>query len=650
MKARELLLERLMDIDRRNGTIRFNDKRMTLISVEALGILRRDLASTLGMERAKGFLMRYGWACGQHDAQSIQTMFSWDSERELYLAGPTLHTLEGTVTVEPWELHVDKDSHTLYFTGEWRNSYEVDEHVRHFGMSDEPVCYTLLGYASGYLSEIFGEPVLVTESKCRGKGDSQCVYVAKSLANCSEQERQMFRYFEAESLATELDLAYRRLHHLNQTLIQSLNLHRRLSELVFEGKNLSIIVQVIQEVMQRSVVLEGRRGQLLLSSWHETSHRFSYTSWKRQDNPVPNRESPVGPHVQCEVDGVCIDAFVILANRTRLGRLVLVGDSPIAEEAYVLVERALNVCAVQMFYEQLLLKDSEQKIGDFLDGILQGSYSEQEIAYRARMLDLNPEDAYRVMAVRVEPEEQQDDVLELIRNRFQDFHFFSKGCHILGLICCTKVQNPPWDLEKLCQSIVLHIRRRLKAVSVSVGCGRMVSSMSDIGNSYEDAKLIADWVLAQGHSTPTCGHAFGIFEGFQTVLMLVKSVGHPDVMRFYESVLGRLVQYDAAHRGELLPTLRTYLEHTGNIRRVASELYVSETGVRYRVGKIQELCGLDLNRGHDRFVVQMALQIHDSLSLAALDPRIGGQGTHHMTLPSLASAQLTEEEAVDERD
>ncbi|MCL6633415.1 MAG: XylR N-terminal domain-containing protein [Alicyclobacillus herbarius] len=647
MKARELLLERLMDIDRRNGTIRFNDKRMALMSVEALGILRRDLASTLGLERVKGFLMRYGWACGQNDAQSIRTMFAWDSERELYLAGPTLHTLEGMVTVDPWELYVDKDSHTLYFTGEWRNSYEADEHIRYFGISEEPVCYTLHGYASGYLSEIFDEPILVTEAKCRGKGDSQCVYTAKSLATCSEQERHQFRYFEAESLATELDLAYHRLHDLNQTLIQSLKLHKRLSELVLEGKNLSTIVQVIQEVMQRSVVLEGRRSQLLLSSWQEASHAHAYTAWKRKDNSLPNHDSPVGPHIQGEIEGVCIDAFTILANRTRLGRLVLVGGCPLTEEVYVLVERALNVCALQMFYEQLLTKASEQKVSDLLDGILQGLYSEQEIIYRARLLNLPPASSYRMVAIRVDPDEQQEDVLELIRSRFRDLHLFSKGHHVIGLMGETKNQEETWDVEKVCQSIVLHCQRQLKAVSVSVGCGRKTAVLSEIGASYEDAKLIADWIHAQKDHASVCVQSFGVYEDFQTVLMLVKSIGQPDVMQFYHRVLGRLVQYDAAHRGELLPTLRSYLDYTGNIRRVASDLFISETGVRYRLGKIQELCGVDLNRGHDRFVLQMALQIHDGLFL--VKPHLHTEG-QKSPCSRPAPGVLTEGETADECD
>ena len=40
-------------------------------------------------------------------------------------------------------------------SGRWRHSYEAEQHLRLFGRSDEPVCWTLTGYASGFASRIF---------------------------------------------------------------------------------------------------------------------------------------------------------------------------------------------------------------------------------------------------------------------------------------------------------------------------------------------------------------------------------------------------------------------------------------------------------------------------------------------------------------
>ena len=109
MKANQLLLQNLLDVNPRTGVIKLHDKRMALISVEALGILRTDLINTLGKDRAKGFLMRYGWACGNKAGESLREEYEWNSIKELVLAGPSMHTLEGIVTVEPDVLEIDGD-------------------------------------------------------------------------------------------------------------------------------------------------------------------------------------------------------------------------------------------------------------------------------------------------------------------------------------------------------------------------------------------------------------------------------------------------------------------------------------------------------------------------------------------------------------
>lgn len=612
-----MLFDRLIDINPRTGLITFNGKRMTLISASALGILRRDLVATLSMERAKGFLMRYGWACGQGDAQAIRSMFNWDSEEELLLAGPTLHTLEGIVTVEPWELKVDWENRSMLFTGEWRHSYEAEEHLFHFGCSEEPVCWTLVGYASGYLSEVFGRTVLAYELECRGKGDPRCVYVAKTLDRCNEAERQLARYYETESLATELDMAYQRITHLNETLMESMELHKRLSHLVFDGKNLSQIVQVVRDVVQRSVLVENRKGRLLAEAVTDPVHRDAYRCWKtRFKGPVWSQAASRGEqHDHWECEGLFIDVFAIGAGHTLLGHLCLVGDRPVSEEQHILMERAVNICALQMFYEQLMVQDARRRIADFLEDILSGRLDEPTLIRRARLLDIDPEEPRRVVAIRVEPQEELEEVCEYIRQKFVGFEAFTRNRYIVGLLPEAWIRKREWELDEFLMSVALSCVKKFKAVRLSVGCGRRAESVRDIGSSYDDALKIADFIEDVQGTGLSAEAPFGTYEQFQTLLLLIKAADHGELVKFYRSVLGRLEEYDRTHQGELLPTLRAYLEYTGNVRKVAGALYVSETGLRYRLKKIEELCGVDLDRGQDRFKIQLALQIHDSLQL-----------------------------------
>ena len=90
---------------------------MIKIPSSAFGALRRELIDTLGSERAKGFLRRYGWNCGVTDTLQLQER-EWENPKDLILAGPRIHTLNGHVQVEPTICEVDFDKGTLHFEGE----------------------------------------------------------------------------------------------------------------------------------------------------------------------------------------------------------------------------------------------------------------------------------------------------------------------------------------------------------------------------------------------------------------------------------------------------------------------------------------------------------------------------------------------------
>ncbi len=57
---------------------------------------------------------------------------------------------------------------------EWKNSYEAEQHVHHYGPAEEPVCWSLVGYISGYASACLGQEVYFREQSCSGQGGTRC--------------------------------------------------------------------------------------------------------------------------------------------------------------------------------------------------------------------------------------------------------------------------------------------------------------------------------------------------------------------------------------------------------------------------------------------------------------------------------------------
>ena len=70
--------------------------------------------------------------------------------------------------------------------------------------------------------------------------------------------------------------------------------------------------------------------------------------------------------------------------------------------------------------------------------------------------------------------------------------------------------------------------------------------------------------------------------------------------------IGPLIDYDREHRSELLKTLIAYLNEFGALEATAAKLYVHRNSLRYRLVRISELTGWDLNDPEQRFHLDLA--------------------------------------------
>ena len=60
---------------------------------------------------------------------------------------------------------------------------------------------------------------------------------------------------------------------------------------------------------------------------------------------------------------------------------------------------------------------------------------------------------------------------------------------------------------------------------------------------------------------------------------------------------------------QLAQTLETYLDHAGDVKQTAAELWLHRTSLYYRLRRIEEIAGVDLNRGEDRLLCHVALRL-----------------------------------------
>ena len=180
MKASDINLEQSLKFDPEHGLLTFGPQRMVIMSANALFRLSALIIDIGGVETARVFIPRFGEAAGRDDAKLLKEQLSPDTDVDWLAMGPTIHAWEGLVKPSVDALEMDREANKFFLQGKWENSFMAQEYLNVFGPSTEPVCWLLSGYATGYCSEVFGQPLLCKETMCVAKGDPYCQFTVKS--------------------------------------------------------------------------------------------------------------------------------------------------------------------------------------------------------------------------------------------------------------------------------------------------------------------------------------------------------------------------------------------------------------------------------------------------------------------------------------
>ena len=98
------------------------------------------------------------------------------------------------------------------------------------------------------------------------------------------------------------------------------------------------------------------------------------------------------------------------------------------------------------------------------------------------------------------------------------------------------------------------------------------------------------------------------YQNLSVYRLLLQLEYHPELQTFKQEILGPLLDYEGG--GELLRTLEAYFDNNGNLSQAAESLYIHRNTLIYRMERIAEISGLDLDNTETRLAVQLALRIH----------------------------------------
>jgi purine catabolism regulator len=141
---------------------------------------------------------------------------------------------------------------------------------------------------------------------------------------------------------------------------------------------------------------------------------------------------------------------------------------------------------------------------------------------------------------------------------------------------------------------------------VAAGVGAPRARATDLPRAWDEARfaLEATAAVRRGGRIGTPGDLGSL----QLVLSLQDARG---VELFCDAVLGPLERHDRRHRAQLCASLEAYLEANGRWAEAAAQLGVHRHTLRYRVQRIEQLTGRDLDSGRDRLELWLALRARE---------------------------------------
>ena len=224
--SQALHLSELLDFRPEQGIIRLHEQRVVILSAAAMGLMRKELVDTLGRDAARRVLLRFGFADGYHDAVNLRARSNWASPLDGLRAGATLHTLEGIVRADVRRAEYDEESGRFEEEVRWHDSYEAEQHVHHYGKSTAPVCWSLVGYSSGFVSACLGQEIYFRETACAAQGSRHCSAIGRDAGSWGADIDAIRADFQAADLGQEVE----RLREVVGRRVKELDRRERLLE------------------------------------------------------------------------------------------------------------------------------------------------------------------------------------------------------------------------------------------------------------------------------------------------------------------------------------------------------------------------------------------------------------------------------------
>jgi sugar diacid utilization regulator len=397
--------------------------------------------------------------------------------------------------------------------------------------------------------------------------------------------------------AAELAVTNTALAETVTRLQRSMDIHDRLTRVAVSGEGQPGIAKALHELTGMPVAIEDRYGNL--SAWAgpgrpEPYPKESFAKREHLLRRLMRDSKPVR-------DGERL-VLLVSPRPDLIGIVSLVDPDRTADNAdLVALEHGATVLSMELARLRSIADTELRLRRDLVHDLLAGTDDESALA-RAEALNYDLRCPHRVVVVEGKGRSRAHDaLLSAVRRALRlarQTGLFETWSGDVAIVTAGLA-----DWEKLRRSIMSDLGGQCH-----IGVGGPCARPSELPRSLREACLALRLQKTLLPGSAACEYPkLGIFR------MLAAIPDLTDVNKFIREWLGSLLDYDDRKGAELVHTLTQYLEHGGNYDATAAELSVHKSTLKYRLQRIRELTGLELNDPDVHFNLQLATRAWGTL-------------------------------------
>lgn len=399
-------------------------------------------------------------------------------------------------------------------------------------------------------------------------------------------------------------------------------IYKDLAARSLDEETLNGLAQTMRQQTGKNILVQDKRLKPLASApleamsaedWERLTNYLS--SWSHMPESLRDRRqaAAVGSwQEQPMPDGLVRLVCPIVAKGMARGYLSIISKAGELDALdQLVVEHGAAACALEMAKVKAVNEAEKRAQGDFIDSVLTASVPMDELRRWAQRLGYDVEPPHVALMWRwaeqpnapslrrletiVNQTVTKEGVLALVRLR---------GNEIVVFCAVSDVGRPNIAL-RLAAGIHRAAYDEYPNTPVYGGVSRAAADLSEWRDAHREAQQAFSMAVRLSEKQPLF---FGDLSVYRLLFLLE---GHEELENFCREVLGPLMDY--AGGGDLLETLEAFCDRLGNLSQTAEKLFIHRNSLLYRMERISQLAGIDMNNPDTRLAVHLALKVRKML-------------------------------------